>query len=193
MSLLSSVTAGYAHAPRYRCPMECTMSSDATSWSCIITLRMGVDNNDRERKPTTVPFGQTITDRSEVEVWLRRAQTAILNPNVPSSSFYTKTVEELRNMNNALKFSRNVVCVSIKDPDATDLSFYDLPGKCALIWVWGGISDGQQRFDTKRRSRHRCIGEKLGGTLHQERQHDHISHNSNEWYVYELQNRFVLN
>jgi hypothetical protein len=85
-------------------------------------------------KPTTVPFGQTITDRSEVEVWLRRAQTAILNPNVPSSSFHTKTVEELRNMNNTLKFSRNVVCVSIKDPDATDLSFYDLPGKCAFIW-----------------------------------------------------------
>ncbi|KAG1852536.1 hypothetical protein F4604DRAFT_1933686 [Suillus subluteus] len=25
-------------------------------------------------------------------------------------------------------FSRNVVCVSIEDPDATDLSFYDLPG-----------------------------------------------------------------
>jgi len=110
------------------------MSSDATSWSCIITLRMGVDNNVRERKPTTVPFGPTITDRSEVEVWLRRAQTAILNPNVPSSSFHTKTLEELRNMNNTLKFSRNVVCVSIKDPDATDLSFYDLPGKYALIW-----------------------------------------------------------
>ena len=94
---------------------------------------MGVDNNVRERKPTTVPFGPTITDRSEVEVWLRRAQTAILNPNVPSSSFHTKTLEELRNMNNTLKFSRNVVCVSIKDPDATDLSFYDLPGKYALI------------------------------------------------------------
>jgi GTPase SAR1 family protein len=114
-----------------RCPMECTMSSHATSWSCTITLRKGFDNNGRDlplQKTTTESFGRTITDRNEVEVWLRRAQAAILNPNVPSSSFHTKTIEELRSIKNTLKFSRNVVCVSIEDPDATDLSFYDLPG-----------------------------------------------------------------
>ncbi|KAG1772028.1 P-loop containing nucleoside triphosphate hydrolase protein [Suillus occidentalis] len=112
-----------------RCPMECTMSSHATSWSCSITLRLGFDNNGRDLpRTTTVPFGRTITDKNEVEVWLRRAQSAILNPNTPSASFHTKTIEELRNTRNTLKFSRNVVCVSIEDPDATDLSFYDLPG-----------------------------------------------------------------
>ncbi|KAG2155240.1 P-loop containing nucleoside triphosphate hydrolase protein [Suillus bovinus] len=112
-----------------RCPMECTMSSHATSWSCTITLRMSFDSNGRDTAKTiTVPFGRTITDRNEVEVWLRRAQSAILNPNIPSSNFHTKTIEELRNTRNTLKFSRNVVCVSIEDPDATDLSFYDLPG-----------------------------------------------------------------
>jgi hypothetical protein len=91
------------------------------------------DSSTPDKKPTTVPFGRMITNKSEVEVWLRRAQAAILNPDVPSSSFHAKTIEELRNMRNALKFSRNVVCVSIKDPDATDLSFYDLPGKSVLI------------------------------------------------------------
>ncbi|KAG1792765.1 P-loop containing nucleoside triphosphate hydrolase protein [Suillus plorans] len=112
-----------------RCPMECTMSSHATSWSCSITLRMSFDSNGKDMAKTiTVPFGRTITDRNEVEVWLRRAQSAILNPNLPSSSFHTKTIEELRSAKNTLKFSRNVVCVSIEDPDATDLSFYDLPG-----------------------------------------------------------------
>ncbi|KAG1878984.1 P-loop containing nucleoside triphosphate hydrolase protein [Suillus subluteus] len=114
------------------------MSSHATSWSCTITLRMGFDNNGRDlpvQKTTTELFGRTITDRSEVEVWLRRAQSAILNPNVPSSNFHTKTIEELRSMKNTLKFSRNVVSVSIEDPDATDLSFYDLPGKYMLIWI----------------------------------------------------------
>ncbi|KAG1834946.1 P-loop containing nucleoside triphosphate hydrolase protein [Suillus subluteus] len=112
-----------------RCPMECNMSSYATSWSCTITLRFGFDSNGLDlQKPTNVPFGRTITDRSEFEVWLRRAQAAILNPNVPCSTFHTKTIEELRNIKNTLKFSRNVVCVSIEDPDATDLSFYDLPG-----------------------------------------------------------------
>ncbi|KAG1851703.1 P-loop containing nucleoside triphosphate hydrolase protein [Suillus subluteus] len=112
-----------------RCPMECNMSSHATSWSCTITLRIGFDSNGLDlQKPTNVRFGPKITDRSEFEVWLRRAQAAILNPNVPSSTFHTKTIEELRNIKNTLKFSRNVVCVSIEDPDATDLSFYDLPG-----------------------------------------------------------------
>jgi hypothetical protein len=97
---------------------------------------MSFDNNGRDMlKTVTVPFGRTITNRSEVEVWLRRAQAAILNPNVPSSSFHTKTIEELRSIRNTLKFSRNVVCVSIEDPDATDLSFYDLPGKYMLIWI----------------------------------------------------------
>jgi hypothetical protein len=105
------------------------MSSHAASWSCTITLRIGFDSNGLDlQKPTNVLFGRTITDRSEFEVWLRRAQAAILNPNVPASTFHTKTIEELRNIKNTLKFSRNVVCVSIEDPDATDLSFYDLPG-----------------------------------------------------------------
>ncbi|KAG2067161.1 hypothetical protein BDR04DRAFT_1144485 [Suillus decipiens] len=112
-----------------RCPMECTMSSHASSWSCTITLRIGFDRNGRDlQKPTNVPFGPTITDKSDFEVWLRRAQAAILNPDMSSSTLYTKTAEELGNMKNTLKFSRNVVCVSIEDPDATDLSFYDLPG-----------------------------------------------------------------
>ncbi|KAG1727762.1 P-loop containing nucleoside triphosphate hydrolase protein [Suillus paluster] len=128
VTLLSSVTARRAHTTIRRCPMECSMSSHATSWSCTITLRIYPDNGRDLQKPITVSFGPTITDRSEVEVWLRRAQAAILNPNIPSSSFHTKTIEELRNARNTLKFSRNVVCVSIEDPDATDLSFYDLPG-----------------------------------------------------------------
>ncbi|KAG1838318.1 P-loop containing nucleoside triphosphate hydrolase protein [Suillus subluteus] len=112
-----------------RCPMECNMSSHATSWSCAITLRIGFDSNGLDlQKPTNVRFGPKITGRSEFEVWLRRAQAAILNPNIPSSTFHAKTIEELRNIKNTLKFSRNVVCISIEDPDATDLSFYDLPG-----------------------------------------------------------------
>lgn len=112
------------------------MSSHATSWSCTIILRIGFDSNGLDlQKPLNVRFGQTITDRSEFEVWLRRAQAAILNPNVPSATFHAKTIEELRNIKNTLKFSRNVVCVSIEDPDATDLSFYDLPGKYMFIWI----------------------------------------------------------
>jgi hypothetical protein len=110
------------------------MSSHASSWSCTISLRIGFDRNGLDlQKPTTVPFGRTFTDKDEFEVWLRRAQAAVLNPDAPSSTFHTKTIHELRNIKNTLKFSRNVVCISIEDPDATDLSFYDLPGKYMLI------------------------------------------------------------
>ncbi|KIJ57924.1 hypothetical protein HYDPIDRAFT_120172 [Hydnomerulius pinastri MD-312] len=78
----------------------------------------------------TIPFGATITDKSHVDIWLRRAQAAILNPDIPSEQFHKKTITELRSLNSprSLKFSRNVVSVSIEDPDATDLSFVDLPG-----------------------------------------------------------------
>jgi vacuolar protein sorting-associated protein 1 len=133
VNLLSVATVSQAHATRYRCPMECTMSSNAAAWSCTISLRMGYDNNGSAQGTTTVPFGRTIFDRDEVEVWLRRAQAAILNPNVPPSDFHGKTIDELRNRRNSLKFSRNVICVLIKDPDATDLSFYDLPGKYTIV------------------------------------------------------------
>lgn len=136
VTLLTTVSYySHSHTPTRRCPMECTMSSHASSWSCTITLRIGFDRNglDFQKKPTNVPFGPTITDKDEFEVWLRRAQAAVLNPDAPSSTFHTKTIEELRNMRNTLKFSRNVVCVSIEDPDATDLSFYDLPGKYMFI------------------------------------------------------------
>ncbi|KAG2737576.1 hypothetical protein P692DRAFT_201916938 [Suillus brevipes Sb2] len=103
------------------------------------------------------PYQHSITVQQHLHqslgVWLCRAQAAILNPNVPSATFHAKTVEELRSIKNTLKFSRNVVCVSIEDPNATDLSFYDLPGK----------------FNTKRRSRNCRLGEKFGGTLHREK------------------------
>ncbi|KAH7921346.1 hypothetical protein BV22DRAFT_1107246 [Leucogyrophana mollusca] len=114
-----------------RCPMECTMSSDASSWSCKISLHQNYDaENRRLDSPTDNPFGTLLTDKRQVDIWLRRAQAAILNPFTPPGTFYTKSYEELRAFNSSgtLKFSRNVIHVDIKDPEATDLSFFDLPG-----------------------------------------------------------------
>jgi hypothetical protein len=111
--------------------MEFSMSSDATVWSCDISLRR---ESFMPRVPvptvTIAKFGTQLTNKSLVEIWLRRAQAAILNPHVPQEEFYNKSTEELRNMtaNNALEFSQNVVVVDLKDPTLTDLSFVDLPG-----------------------------------------------------------------
>jgi vacuolar protein sorting-associated protein 1 len=123
-----------------RCPMECSMSSNADTWSCQITLRYSVDATGRNlATPERTFFGPPITDKESVELWLRRAQAAILSPHVEHNEFYKKTFEELqavmRTDQNVLPFSKNVIQVEVKDPDLTDLSFIDLPGKMCISFL----------------------------------------------------------
>ena len=73
------------------------------------------------------PFGNIIVNKSDVELWVRRAQAAVLNSQRPSSEFYNMSVDHLRELSNN-KFSKNVVQINVKDPEVTDLSFVDLPG-----------------------------------------------------------------
>ena len=109
------------------------MSSNATTWSCAIKLRFDYDSFGEfaEQHQREVDFGPTITDRNDVEIWLRRAQTAILNPDISTETFHRKSIQELKDFTstNTLKFSRNIVSVFLEDPNATDLSFVDLPGQ----------------------------------------------------------------
>lgn len=112
-----------------RCPMECTMSSSATTWSCSISLRIDYNAEGVKAETATHSFGPVITDRATVELWLRRAQAAILSPHLPHSEFHTKSELELRTPDAArLPFSKNAVLVVLCDPAITDLSFVDLPG-----------------------------------------------------------------
>ncbi|KAJ7025176.1 P-loop containing nucleoside triphosphate hydrolase protein [Mycena alexandri] len=116
-----------------RCPMECTMSSLAETWTCKISLRFDYDSLGTKLPDTlgVIPFGPTITDKRAVELWLRRAQAAILSPHLEPQDFWTKTENELRNPPpdaQRLPFSKNAVVVDLSDPKITDLSFVDLPG-----------------------------------------------------------------
>lgn len=124
------------------------MSSSAESWSCNISLRFDYDSHGAKMETTRYTFGSTIVEKGAVELWLRRAQAAILSPHLPYQDFYTKTAQELRNPPpdaERLPFSKNAVLVSLCDPtltgkkpdwtlfdvakDLSDLSFVDLPGK----------------------------------------------------------------
>ncbi|KAF8885539.1 P-loop containing nucleoside triphosphate hydrolase protein [Gymnopilus junonius] len=110
-----------------RCPMDCTMSSNASSWSCTITLRREFDEAGHAlSNPTVEPFGRVIENRSLVELQIRRAQAAILSPHRPASDFYdmdeAALKENAKNDAAVLLFSRNVVEVKVKDPNATDLT-----------------------------------------------------------------------
>lgn len=110
--------------------MECTMSSDAESWSCTIEIRREYNENDnRIRCPTVDRFGPVIHKKAKVELWIRRAQAAVLSASQKYSDFYNMSEDDLRTLPAGhRKFSRNIIHITIKDPEATDLSFVDLPG-----------------------------------------------------------------
>jgi hypothetical protein len=108
------------------------MSDAADSWSCTISLRL-----DQDAPP--VAFGPPIADRNDVELWLCRAQAAILSIRDPPPFFFDKSKEFLKmycrsptrdtSQPNIMPFTGKAVVVEIKDPNATNLSFHDLPGK----------------------------------------------------------------
>jgi hypothetical protein len=111
------------------------MSSDASSWSCRIEISYEYNTDGTPLGSNrTEPFGPAlIGDKDAVELWIRRAQAAILSPHRPPSFFANLTAAELRNNAKSdmdiLPFSKNVVHVKVQDPEATDLSFVDLPGE----------------------------------------------------------------
>ncbi|KAJ3551062.1 hypothetical protein NM688_g4940 [Phlebia brevispora] len=110
-----------------RCPMECSIRGGTSSWACQISLLRTNSNNT-----STSAFGARISNKEDVELNIRRAQAAILNPHLNSDSFLDKSYDELKSLaeNNPrmLRFSRDTVVVDIEDPDGTDLFFVDLPG-----------------------------------------------------------------
>jgi hypothetical protein len=114
--------------------MECRLTSSKNAWSCTISLRAEFDTEggllDRVNE---IPFGKTIFEKSEVELALRRAQTAILNPHLEFSDLLqVDDAEELTRepfiSERTLKFSRNTICIDLEGPELTDLAFVDLPG-----------------------------------------------------------------
>ncbi|GJJ07916.1 hypothetical protein Clacol_002122 [Clathrus columnatus] len=127
-----------------RCPTECRLIRVPSSeeWECAVSLRFLTDQDgsllDAARN---VQFGDIIKNPRDVEERLRRAQLAILNPSVPFEFFleghgqFTKP---------SLNFSNNIVCLEIKGPDVTDLSFCDLPGLIASVADGGRDEDVEE-------------------------------------------------
>lgn len=110
--------------------MECRLSSSSGPWTCQVSIRWEFDKDGSPKDEVhEVPFGGVITSKADVELTLRRAQAAVLNPNISPSKYLTLSVENLKtHPTNELQFSRNVVCVDLSGPELTDLAFIDLPG-----------------------------------------------------------------
>ena len=111
-----------------RCPTECRLSYSDQAWKCGVVLSKIVDKHGQVLGVAeNIPFGTTITDKGDVEERIRRAQRAILNPSVNADTFLLGPDGD-PDGGNELSFSKNSVCLEIRGPDLTDLSFCDLPG-----------------------------------------------------------------
>ena len=110
-----------------RCPTECRLSKSDGEWKCTVSLRIITDSSGQPLgQAHNEMFGDIITDRSEVEDRIRRAQRAILNPQKPAHTFLEHN-DRLTTVD-SLSFSHNSVVLQISGPDVADLSFCDLPG-----------------------------------------------------------------
>jgi len=120
--------------------MECRLSSSIRSWACQISIRREFDASGNVlEKVAETPFGHVITDRKNVELALRRAQVAVLNPHLDPSNILRASTESLTKQpfvsKQSLDFSRDTICIDLEGPELTDLSFVDLPGTRAAFPV----------------------------------------------------------
>ncbi|CAG8447927.1 4186_t:CDS:2 [Dentiscutata erythropus] len=116
-----------------RCVMELRLIESARHWSCQFSLRKEYDENGKRLShPRETKFGESIDNPDEVEIMARRAQKALLNPTDNSDAYldweFENTSYDEDSKSNALKFTKNVVCIEIKGPDVPNLSLIDLPG-----------------------------------------------------------------
>ncbi|PPR05457.1 hypothetical protein CVT24_008226 [Panaeolus cyanescens] len=129
---ISGITLPRAAGTCTRVPTECRLMRADGPWQCVVSLQFITDSNNAPLgQARNELFGPTIRDKSEVEVRIRRAQRALLNPNKPVKSFLNGDEDD--GDTDALSFSKNYVSLQISGPDVADLSFVDLPGLIASV------------------------------------------------------------
>jgi len=101
--------------------------SSSFVWQAVVSIRRTVDRDGRRLdRPIQVPFGPPIKNRVEVELRIRQAQEALLNPNITEVDVFLNQHAESKP--GELRFTRNSIVVDIKGPGVDDLAFVDLPG-----------------------------------------------------------------
>ncbi|KAL6709975.1 hypothetical protein ACN47E_000760 [Coniothyrium glycines] len=126
-----------------RCPLFITMqpSDDpAAQWSAHVYLQQDYDLDTQPRPPPDrqpypgwtpaqssrrIPFAETKSS-AELERLIKCAQSANLSPLVPPQAFLEGPEPPIGAQR--CKFSPNLVCIDIIQPDLPPLSFFDLPG-----------------------------------------------------------------
>ncbi|KAJ1570046.1 hypothetical protein HK096_004459, partial [Nowakowskiella sp. JEL0078] len=115
-------------------PSVISSPDSVNNWSCSIKLRFEFDSHGRTlSKPREIAFGPEITNQSELELWVRRAQKVLLNPSYDPQKYLdikfdnSAAARDKDARSNELKFSRNVVCLDVRNA-GVNLTLIDLPG-----------------------------------------------------------------
>jgi hypothetical protein len=123
-----------------RCPTECQLSRSNEPWRCVVSLHLVTGAGGVQlAQPKRINFGDPIFNKTLVTDRIRRAQSAILNPDTENDFFLDAPPDDLEDRD--LSFSSNSVCLEISGKDVEDLSFVDLPGGYFKhIWSDNGLS-----------------------------------------------------
>ncbi|KIY65284.1 hypothetical protein CYLTODRAFT_357063 [Cylindrobasidium torrendii FP15055 ss-10] len=128
---ISGITVPREAGTCTRNPFECRIVSTSSTWKCRISIRREFNGDRRLNHITEEPFGNVLESKDQVEDMLRRAQHAVLSPQIDREKLLKWPLDALSGLaktEGTAEFSRNVVCVDIEGPGLTDLSFIDLPG-----------------------------------------------------------------
>ena len=121
-----------------RCPLELILQDSHGPWKCILTIVIKYKYTSGATNLEVSPLGPwsgkdtpelhhfvEIEDKSELPMWLRRAQLAILNPLDDLQNYRDRDIpQEVPQV----PFSPNFIRLDISGPGTPNLSFYDLPG-----------------------------------------------------------------
>ena len=106
--------------------MHCRLSRSDEPWRCTVSLNFHSSPSAASKKAVTIQFGDVITDPSQAEERIRRAQRAVLSPNTDHSHFLDTPEDECPSPE--LTFTADSIQIEISDRNLTNLSFFDLPG-----------------------------------------------------------------
>ncbi|KAH8816037.1 P-loop containing nucleoside triphosphate hydrolase protein, partial [Xylogone sp. PMI_703] len=145
MSALAEIQLPKSEGICTRCPAS-IQTLPANEWTCKVSLekKFAYQPDLRQYKPTKErPFPpwvernqvevndfKTIRDKNELEVVMKWAQIALLNPNANFEEFIPMSGARVQadDQRTEERFSPNVVRIEIAGPGLPSLLFYDLPG-----------------------------------------------------------------
>ena len=107
---------------------------EGSSFSAQVFLRCR--NHHTERYSAEVSFGKRMTRHEDLELMIRRAQTAIFSQFKPASTLENMSAERLRpyrlghlDGGRRVDLSESVICVDISAPELVELRIIELSGE----------------------------------------------------------------